>query len=64
MNSGMAFQPRMRLSEASQEVLEVVFMVVSGVLEELIRRNVGRVVFESENRVTKMRIKGQRDDGG
>ena len=49
---------------ASQEVLEVVFMVVSGVLEELIRRNVGRVVFESENRVTKMRIKGQQDDGG
>ena len=60
----MAFQPRVRLSEASQEVLEVVFMVVSGVLEELIRRIVWRAAFESENRVTKMRIKGQQDDGG
>ena len=64
MNSGMAFQPRMRLSEASQEVLEVVFMVVSGVLEGLIRRIVSWAGFESENRVTKMRIKGQQDDGG
>jgi hypothetical protein len=54
----------MRLSEASQEVLEVVFMVVSGVLKDLIRRIVWWVVIESENRVTKMRIKGQQDDGG
>ena len=35
-----------------------------GGLKDLIRRIVWRAVFESENRVTKMRIKGQQDDGG
>ena len=52
------------VKSASEEVKSVFMAVVSGVLEELIRRIVRRAAFESENRVTKMRIKGQQDDGG